>query len=87
MLKMETNKPNEDEKFFGKGILLRGVPKQRSKTVSEASPLQMVKQIMHEGALRTESDSVWTDNWNFGDEVAYRKKHRISMHFDRCMDR
>ena len=42
-----------------------------------------MKRIMHEGALRNEADGIWSDDWNFDDEVAYRIEHHLSMHYDR----
>lgn len=43
----------------------------------------MTLTIMHQGAWRSESDHIWTDDWNFDDEVAYRIEHNLSMNYDR----
>ena len=43
----------------------------------------MTKQIMYDGKLRDESDTMWTDDWNFDDEVNYREKRHLSTIHDR----
>ena len=43
--------------------------------------------IYYYGAWRNESDSIWSDDWNFADEVAYREMNGYSMVYDRNDER
>lgn len=44
---------------------------------------EFIKRIWWKGSWRDASDHIWTDNWNFEDEIKYRKKVGISMIHDR----
>lgn len=39
--------------------------------------------VFHEGMWRDDRNSIWTDNWNYEDEISFRWVMEISVHHNR----